>query len=101
MGKYPSRLQKWFANCKLIMCDQNSRDYGTDTNLSGKISAQPHPTLCIQFLDRKNNEENNTLPLGKHICFAIVWGMRKFPIYLSYSLIKFRDCNSMNSTENS
>ena len=36
----------------------------------GKISAQPCTTLCIQFLDR----ENNTLPLGKHICFTIVWG---------------------------
>ena len=39
-----------------------------------KISAQPHATLCIQFLDRKNNDKNNTLPLGKQICFTIVWG---------------------------
>ena len=36
----------------------------------GKVSAQPHATLCIQFLDR----ENNTLPLGKQICFTLVWG---------------------------
>ena len=34
----------------------------------GKISAQPHPTLCIQFLNR----ENNTFPLGEQICFTIV-----------------------------
>ena len=40
----------------------------------GKISAQPHPTLCIQFLDRENNDKNNTLPWGKQICFTIVWG---------------------------
>ena len=40
----------------------------------GKISAQPHPTLCIQFLNRENNDKNNTFPLGKQICFAIVWG---------------------------
>ena len=40
----------------------------------GKISAQPHPTLCIQFLDRENNDKNNTLPLGKQICLTIVWG---------------------------
>ena len=33
----------------------------------GKISAQPHTTLCIQFLDRENNDKNNTLPLGKTI----------------------------------
>ena len=41
---------------------------------AGKISALPHPTLCIQFLDRENNDKNNTLPLGKQICFTIVWG---------------------------
>ena len=40
----------------------------------GKISAQPHTTLCIQFLDRENNDKNNTLPLGKQTCFTIVWG---------------------------
>ena len=40
----------------------------------GKISAQPHTTLCIQFLDRENNDKNNTLPSGKQICFTIVWG---------------------------
>ena len=31
-------------------------------------------TLWIQFLDRENNEKNNTLPLGKQICLKIVWG---------------------------
>ena len=25
----------------------------------GKMSAQLHPTLCIQFLDRENNDKNN------------------------------------------
>ena len=40
----------------------------------GKISAQPHTTLCIQFLDWENNDKNNRLPLGKQICFTIVWG---------------------------
>ena len=40
----------------------------------GKISAQPHTTLCIQFLNKENNDKNNTLPLGKQICFTIVWG---------------------------
>ena len=43
-------------------------------NHFGKISAQPHPTLCIQFLDRENNDKNNTLPLGKQICLTIVPG---------------------------
>ena len=41
--------------------------------LKGKISAQPHPTLCIQFLNRENNDKNSTFPLGKQICFTIVW----------------------------
>ena len=39
-----------------------------------KISAQPHTTLCIQFLDRENNDKSNTLPLVKQICFTLVWG---------------------------
>ena len=30
--------------------------------------------LCIQFLNRGNNDKNNTFPLGKQICFTIVWG---------------------------
>ena len=34
----------------------------------GKISAQLHTALCIQFFDRENNGKNNTLPLGKQIC---------------------------------
>ena len=25
-------------------------------------------------LDRENNDKNNKLPLGKQICFTIVWG---------------------------
>ena len=43
-------------------------------NSLGKVSTQPHPTLCIQFLNRENNDKNNTFPLGKQICFTIVWG---------------------------
>ena len=42
--------------------------------LVDKISAQPHTTLFMQFLDRENNDKNNRLPLGKQICCAIVWG---------------------------
>ena len=48
----------------------------------GKISVQPHTTLCIQFLDRENNEKNNRLPLGKQICFTIVGAVRKFYPFL-------------------
>ena len=48
----------------------------------GKISAQPHTTLCIQFLDRENNDENNRLPLGKQICFTIVWGCAEIYRYV-------------------
>ena len=43
------------------------------TNLD-EWTAQPHTTLCIQLLDRENNNKNNTLPLGKQICLTIVWG---------------------------
>ena len=41
--------------------------------LWGKISAQPHTTLRIQFLNRENNNKNNTLPLRKQICLTTVW----------------------------
>ena len=27
-----------------------------------------------QFFDRENNDKNNTLSLGKQICFTVVWG---------------------------
>ena len=48
----------------------------------GKVSAQPHTTLCIQFLDKENNDKSNTLPFGKQICFTIVWGCAE--IYLRF-----------------
>ena len=53
----------------------------------GKISAQSHPTLCIQFLDRENNDKNDTLPLGKQICFIIVWGCAEILPALTVSQI--------------
>ena len=43
----------------------------------GKKVKFPHSlitTSYIQFLDRENNDKNNTLPLGKQICYTIVWG---------------------------
>ena len=53
----------------------------------GQISAQPHTALCIQFLIRENNEENNTFPLGKQICFTIVWGCAEtLPRFVCWSI---------------
>ena len=51
----------------------------------GKISGQPHTTLCIQFLDGENNDKKNTFPLGKQICFTIVWSCVE--IFTSYLFI--------------
>ena len=31
---------------------------------SGKISTQPHTSLCIQFLDKETNGKNNRFILG-------------------------------------
>ena len=59
---------------KFLSCDQRRNFFVTISKHFGKISAQPHPTLCIQFLNRENNDKNNTFPLGKQICFTIVWG---------------------------
>ena len=51
----------------------------------GKISAQLHTTLCIQLLDSENNDKNNTLPLGKQICFTIAWGCAEIlPLFLQH-----------------
>ena len=49
-------------------------DWRSQTRSKVKFFAQPHTTLCIQFLDRENNNTNNTLPLGKQTCLTIVWG---------------------------
>lgn len=57
-------------------CEQvfNSQQYARQSWIrhswkgEGKISAQPYSTFCIQFLDRKNNDKNNTMILGKQIC---------------------------------
>ena len=68
-GRIPLRF--WFA----MEITQSGFSFRTlHRNPLGKISAQPHTTLCIQFLDREKNNKNNTLPLGKQICFTIVWG---------------------------
>ena len=56
-----------------LSCEYISHNLNSNY-LNGKISAQPHTILCIQFLDRENNDKNNRLPLGKQICFTIVWG---------------------------
>ena len=63
----------------------------------GKISAQPHTTLCIQFLDRENNDKNNRLPLGKQICFTIVWGCAEILPFFSMLREKLEcfDCDSL------
>ena len=58
------------------------------------MSAQPHPTLYIQFLNRENNEKNDTSPLGKQICFTIVWGCAEtlpaaISIFLSLRKVSF------------
>ena len=75
-----SSLDYVFGLCKWI------RDF-----CRGKISAQPHPTLCIRFLDRENNDKNNTLPLGKQICFTIVWGCAEIlPLSPAYELMYLR-----------
>ena len=57
----------------------------------GEISAQLRTTLCIQFLDRENNDKNNTFPLGKQICFTIVWSCAEIlpNIYISRDFYYF------------
>ena len=53
----------------------------------GKISVQPHTT---------NNDKNNTLPLGKQICFTIVWGCAEI---LPSDLSELSYCGDLWSVE--
>ena len=60
--------------------DRNFRSHLGISKESGKISAQPHTTLRIQFLDRKKNdpiEKKMTKTVHCHwenSFFTIVWG---------------------------
>ena len=54
-----------------------------------KISAQLHTTLCIQFLDRENNDKKNTFPLGKQTCFTVVWSCAEILLFNEESMCMF------------
>lgn len=46
----------------------------------GKISAQPHISLCEQFLDKENIYENNyyTLRFGKRISMELYGNLSEY-----------------------
>ena len=71
-GRYKIPLTPTF--CSVQVTDQKNNTTLPFDVRNGKISTQPHTILCIQFLDRQNNDKNNTRPLRKQICFTIVWG---------------------------
>ena len=73
MGKFSFAKEVLRIAGLLMSYPSKQTDYMMNSG-RGKISAQPHTSLCIQFLDRENNDKNNRLPLGKQICFTIVWG---------------------------
>ena len=52
---------------------------------AGKISAQPHATLSIQFLERENNDKQY-IAVAKTDLFTVVWGCAEI---LSKSQISF------------
>ena len=39
-----------------------------------KFALNPMLHYAFSSLDRENNDKNNTLPLGKQICFTLVRG---------------------------
>ena len=54
--------------CYVLFVLREEKDFFLVCNYS-------HMPIQQQFwLDRENNDKNNTLPLGKQICFAIVGG---------------------------
>ena len=50
----------------------------------GKISTQPHPTLCIQFLDRENNDKTINCHWENRSVLQQYGAVRKFYLMLSY-----------------
>ena len=61
----------------------------------GKISAHPHPTLCIQFLNRENNDKNNTHILC--VCRSF-WRFLPFLLVLPSLLFCYKTKMSNNKT---
>ena len=57
------------------MAIQRSKATGSKINIEVKISAQPHTTLCIQFLDRENNDKKQYIAIGKTDLFYNSMGL--------------------------
>ena len=55
----------------------------------GKISAQPHTTLCIQFLDRENNDKTIHYPLENRIVLQWYGAVRKFTQTKNFILTRY------------
>ena len=71
LGKWDKRLYSFVSAVKICELHEVFTELSGHFKVkNGKISAQFHTTLCIQFLDRENNDKDNTLPLGKQICFT-------------------------------
>ena len=55
-----------FRKISILLCTILRKSFCPQGNLSilllflVKISAQPNTTLCVQFLDRENNDKSNT-----------------------------------------
>ena len=81
---------------------------GEISTVTGKISVQPHTTLCIQFLDRENKDKTIHCPWENR--FVLQWYgavrkftpfppkistarcFRKFRVNLIYVHLTFRKC---------
>ena len=55
---------------------------GEISTVTGKISAQPHTTLCIQFLDKESNDKTRHCPWENRFVLQWYGVVRKF-IFLS------------------
>ena len=78
---------------------------GEISTVTGKISAQPHTTLCIQFLDRENNDKTIHCPWENRFVMGLCGNLpsfppkistarcfRKFRVDLIYVHLTFRNC---------
>ena len=77
-------------------CDNTSEEDDQNRNMFGKISAQPHPTLCIQLLDRKNQRQKQYIAIGKTDLFYNSMGLCE---NFTHHLSDYTEIDLMVSTE--
>ena len=66
-----TRLRLWLS----LRGEAEEKAVHSSERAFGEISTQPHTTLCIQFLDRENNDKKKYIAIGKTDLFYNSMGL--------------------------